>query len=407
MYTQKAQSFLNAMFEYSDANNSRGSADRPFLLGTIDPSYVAGMVRVMFDGETTMGQKGYSWLSTYNPKAGDRVILVPAGTSYVITGKVAVPEPYPTATALSLSTGLTRFNTIHAAPSYTKTSTGLVSVSGMLKGAVSANGLIATLPDGFRPAHLTEFATLNNDGHVVLWVYPDGRIVSPNALHANYTSLNSIVFPSAGTVEYFNGVSASGWTVSGQFGYGMDRAGRVWLRGDLYKNPATHNEVAATFPEGYRPAFDQHFVTHSAIATDNGLRRVNKDGTLRYYGVKSGAGYVHMKQNFWHHAEVSGWVNAEMTGNWVQYGGNDFPPASYRKDADGVVTLRGLMKSGTLGDTAFKLPVGFRPKEQMLSITSAGDQVARVDILSDGSVQPKSGSTVWFGLDGVSFIAAQ
>lgn len=409
MYTQKARDFLDAVYGYSSTSTSRASSDRPILLGNIDPDYIGGLVRVKFDGETTMGQKGYTWLSTYTPKAKDRVVLTPAGTSYVITGKVEVSEPYPTAVTLRLSTGLTRFNTVHAAPSYTRTATGLVSVSGMFKGAVAANGLITTLPDGFRPAHLTEFATLNNDGHVVLWVYPDGRIVAPNALHANYTSLNPIVFPATGTVEYYNGVVGTGWTASGQFGYGMDRLGRVWFRGDLAKNPAAHNEIAANIPVGFRPEYDQHFITHAAMPSDRGVRRFNSDGTLRFYGGVSGQlGIVHLHQNYVHHADISGWVTAEgLQNGWVQYGNATFPPVSYRKDADGMVTLRGLMKSGTMGKPAFVLPPGFRPKETMLSITVAGDAVARVDILADGSVQPSFGSTVWFGLDGVNFVAAQ
>lgn len=408
MYTQKVRSFLDAVYGYSSTSTSRASSDRPILLGTIDPAYIGGLVRVKFDGETTMGQKGYTWLSTYVPKAGDRVILTPAGTSYVITGKVEVSEPYPTAVALRLSTGLTRFNTVHAAPSYSRTATGLVSVSGMFKGAVPNGGHITTLPDGFRPAHLTEFATLSNDGRVDLYVYPDGRIVAATALHANYTSLNPIVFPAAGTVEYYNGVAASGWTSSGQFGYGMDRVGRVWFRGDLAKTPATHNEIAAHVPVGYRPEYDQHFIMYSPMPNDRGLRRMNQDGSLRYYGFVGGQlGLVHMHQNFYHHADVKGWVEAELENGWVQYGNAVFAPVSYRKDADGVVSLRGLMKSGTMGATAFTLPPGFRPKETMLSITTSGDQVARVDILADGSVQPKSGTNAWFGLDGVSFIAAQ
>lgn len=64
------------------------SAARPARLATVDPAYTSGRPRVTFDGEDAPSGKAYPHLSSYAPAAGDRVLLVPAGTSYVILGKV-------------------------------------------------------------------------------------------------------------------------------------------------------------------------------------------------------------------------------------------------------------------------------------------------------------------------------
>lgn len=64
------------------------SADKPYLLGVIDPAYTSGDPKVTFEGELTMSGKQYPFLSSYLPAPSDRVVLAPLGTSYVILGSV-------------------------------------------------------------------------------------------------------------------------------------------------------------------------------------------------------------------------------------------------------------------------------------------------------------------------------
>lgn len=42
----------------------------------VSPSYVSGRPSLIFDGETTEGIKKYPYLSSYIPKAGDRVMVI-------------------------------------------------------------------------------------------------------------------------------------------------------------------------------------------------------------------------------------------------------------------------------------------------------------------------------------------
>lgn len=72
--------------------------ERPALfrvprLGVIDPAYSAAsfpgtLPKVTFEGEDTMSTKRYSVMSPYAPQPSDRVLLLPAGHTFVILGKV-------------------------------------------------------------------------------------------------------------------------------------------------------------------------------------------------------------------------------------------------------------------------------------------------------------------------------
>lgn len=88
-----ALSFLQTVAGTTRAQTD-GSADKPILMGTIDPAYVSStfpgtMPKVTFDGESTLSGKQYTVvLPGYRPTAGDRVVLVPIGTTYAIIGAV-------------------------------------------------------------------------------------------------------------------------------------------------------------------------------------------------------------------------------------------------------------------------------------------------------------------------------
>lgn len=57
-------------------------------LGTIPASYTTGKPTVQFDGESSASTKQYPYLASYTPVAGDRVLLVRIGNSWVIQGKI-------------------------------------------------------------------------------------------------------------------------------------------------------------------------------------------------------------------------------------------------------------------------------------------------------------------------------
>lgn len=100
-------------------------------------------------------------------------------------------------------------------------------------------------------------------------------------------------------------------------------------------------------------------------------------------------------------ADVSSFSNS-----WVNSTG---VTTSYTKDVLGFVHLKGALKDGTIGSTAFTLPAGFRPA--VLSFFNAvvvegGVQaLGYVEIQTDGDLVPYGGND-FVGLDGITFLAA-
>lgn len=107
-----AQSFLETVAGVTRAQTD-GSADRPLLIGTVDPAYVSSsfpgtMPKVTFDGESVLSGKTYVVLSpAYRPSPGDRVVLMPVGTTYAIVGSVTPGAGAYIGGALAVASNLT------------------------------------------------------------------------------------------------------------------------------------------------------------------------------------------------------------------------------------------------------------------------------------------------------------
>lgn len=104
-------------------------------------------------------------------------------------------------------------------------------------------------------------------------------------------------------------------------------------------------------------------------------------------------------------ADVQGentWTAPTLTNSWITFGGS-YPTPSYRKDANGRVYLRGVLKSGTLTAAAFTLPAGYRPAAKLSFSPLNANAGAQMDVNTDGTVVPGAGSTSYIGLDGISF----
>jgi len=92
-----------------------------------------------------------------------------------------------------------------------------------------------------------------------------------------------------------------------------------------------------------------------------------------------------------------------MDGSYV---GAPFTAPTYEKDVNGIVMIRGLVKSGAgVGLPIFNLPVGFRPagNEIFPVITDTG--IGRADVLPNSDVTYVSGGNLYFSLGGISFRA--
>lgn len=107
-------------------------------------------------------------------------------------------------------------------------------------------------------------------------------------------------------------------------------------------------------------------------------------------------------------ADMQGWfVVLEFLNSWVNYGGL-YEDCGYCKDALGFVHIRGLLKSGVLGQPAFQLPIGFRPYGDLMfpSVQSTGSIVIGwVLVKPNGNVMVGGGGNTYATLDGIVFYA--
>ncbi|GAB6043566.1 C1q-like domain-containing protein [Endothiovibrio diazotrophicus] len=110
----------------------------------------------------------------------------------------------------------------------------------------------------------------------------------------------------------------------------------------------------------------------------------------------------------------SAWAEPPLLNGWVNYGydGNDYATVAYRKDGEGFVHLRGLVKNGT--GVIFNLPPGYRPAKNEVFPTVAFNgafMFGRVDVNGMNGVQASDGDVIvhagsgWVTLSGIIFQA--
>lgn len=109
--------------------------------------------------------------------------------------------------------------------------------------------------------------------------------------------------------------------------------------------------------------------------------------------------------DIWHTIGNSG--EPAFTNGWINYDASLFNPAGFRKMPDGTVRLRGQIKNGTLGQSPFTLPVGYRPvknwRYSTMGSTPAAGAWAQVNVQSDGTLYANGDSNGLVGLDGIEF----
>lgn len=100
------------------------------------------------------------------------------------------------------------------------------------------------------------------------------------------------------------------------------------------------------------------------------------------------------------------WVPISTYQNgWVDYG-TQWPTAGFYKDTQGIVRLRGAVKSGTVPNIIFSLPVGYRPVGLAYFPVVSNNAFGFVSITPGGGVSIQVGTSPYVTLDGIWFQAA-
>lgn len=91
------------------------------------------------------------------------------------------------------------------------------------------------------------------------------------------------------------------------------------------------------------------------------------------------------------------WTSATLLNSWVNYA-STFLPLRYRKQA-GIVSVEGLVRSGTTGLPITNLPAGYRPAAQLLYTTMSNGTIGGFSISTGGDVTLTSGSNAWISIN--------
>jgi hypothetical protein len=112
--------------------------------------------------------------------------------------------------------------------------------------------------------------------------------------------------------------------------------------------------------------------------------------------------YVPPAAEAWH--LIGGGGEPAFTNGWTNFG-SGHSNAGFYKDQTGVVHLKGMIVSGTLGTTIFTLPTGYRPMVEERFVANSNDDVCEFIISSAGGVSAVNMSAGWLSMGGVQFLA--
>jgi hypothetical protein len=129
-------------------------------------------------------------------------------------------------------------------------------------------------------------------------------------------------------------------------------------------------------------------------------RMADLEGALARLGNQGGNIYPEP----WRDVGAAG--NPAFQNSWVNYDTAAFPACAFRREAGGVVRLKGLVKNGSILGAIFTLPAEYRPARAMIFPVISNSTIAEVRVGSNGTVIPQNGNNVWLSIDSISFVIA-
>jgi hypothetical protein len=161
-----------------------------------------------------------------------------------------------------------------------------------------------------------------------------------------------------------------------------------------------HHDEGHAYMNSHDTAPDPHgdrAYADSAAGSAVTTHEAAADPHPQYYRAEDG-------DTAWHNVGAAD--EPAFQNGWVNFDTAQYPGAKFRKDAHGFVHLEGMVKSGTAA-TIYTLPIGYRPTRRLIFAVQSDSALGRCDVHAGGMVQMAAGSNVWFGLNGLSFLAEQ
>ncbi|HSW92206.1 MAG TPA: fibronectin type III domain-containing protein, partial [Candidatus Saccharimonadales bacterium] len=323
-------------------------------------------------------------------------------------------QTLPAWASLSLQHNWENYSTSYNSAGFTKTNNGRVFLKGLIKNGDVTNGtVIATLPEGYRPEGKLAFQTITSPNtEARIDVTASGDILLVTGL-TNWISLDSISFlPSTQPYTWTNATYLAStspvWTNWGSPYENVrttrDSVGRVNMQGLAKAGNNATNTTIATQTSAYYPVKPLHF---PAGASGFGEFWVWSDGDIVKRGTQTSS-YLGLNA-LYYPTTVGTWTTITPNSPWVNYNiaSGTYPVLACTKASDDVVTIRGLIKGGSVtgGTVMATLPAACpAPDKQTAMVAASYDDTGRVDIMPNGDLTLRLGNTNWFALN-MSYVA--
>jgi len=311
-------------------------------------------------------------------------------------GKVGVIRSTSTSQVkrLSLAPGWTNYAHSYAPATFFKQG-NIVVVNGLIRG--NSWGHLATLPVGYRPRSRLIFNVNNHQYTTRIDVFPNGQIwwVAGGKVHS-WLSLSGIVFSTATG----RGISLhNGWRNWGTpfDGARLNKEGNiVTLSGLIRLGKWGH---IATLPVGYRPRSRLIFNLNNHQYTTR--LDVLPDGRVLWAAGGKAHGWVSLSGIVF----STGGAQALSYANGWRAFGHSFGGAQVTQYGK-ICVVSGLIRGSQWRKTMVTLPAGCRPTARVIGNVSNHATTARVDTLSNGSIQWEAGGHAhgWVSLSGIVLI---
>jgi len=341
-----------------------------------------------------------------------------SGTSDYATLAVTMPEW----SDLSLASNWVHYGSVWSTPQFARTSSGVVILKGLIKnGTNAAYTHLGTLPEGYRPDGPLIFLAATdgpNTGSDIknarLDIYPNGDMELTDASTAWYSMDNIAFIPAGSGYTWTTPPFKSGWSNYGgnwqTVRVTKDNSSRVHLQGLAKQGTYVSQTPIAGLTAAYMPSEYLLFPTRSdTAASGNGFVG---------YGIQPSSNSIVTRgdisttyttlNNMYYPSSYTNWSPLPLKAGWIRYS-TTFSDPQYTKGSDGIVTLKGLVKSGTAtqGTVIATLPAGYRPAQSKIYPVTQNWNLGRVDIKSNGDIVLQIGSSSWTSLDGINFKAEQ
>lgn len=382
---------------------------------------------------------GGSWI-TASENSPDTSFSVPAFRGDTVSVKVAARNTTGTSpdspssnasvtlpiwTACSLQNGWSNYGGAYETCGYTITRSGVVILKGMIGGGTLSNGTnLFQLPADLRPAHHLFFPVAiatNKYGRII--INKNGN-VEVNTIESgatnSYITISGTAFIPSGSLYKWNTLTPiNGWSNYGAdhppLQSTVDDSGRVHTQGLLNRNSAPLYSDFTNMTSGTAPNKVHYFPGFNNNGYD--IVGMRPNGTMMDRGISS---TWYSVETIHYPASYGGWQtftsvagtpgDGQLGNGWVYFNdsGSIHENPQYTKGADGMVTVKGMIKSGSTsnGISIGRLPAGYRPAAQEMFYLTSAAGMARVEVYPNGYLIVRLVSSSWTSLDGIHFLAA-